>query len=119
MPAADTEKVRLKSPTTPARPWFLYVVKCSSGTLYTGISTDVARRVREHNAGRGARYTASRRPVTLQASWRFPDRRSAMQAEIAFKHKSRSTKERAIRTAGEFREGRWAMADDECAPSTR
>lgn len=113
MPAKDTEQVRIKSPTPPSRPWFLYVVKCKSGTFYTGISTDVARRVREHNAGRGARYTASRRPVTLQASWRFSDQRSAMHAEIAFKKKSRSAKERAIRAASEYRDGCWAMEHDE------
>lgn len=89
------------------RPWYLYVVQCADGTLYTGISTDVSRRVAEHNAGRGARYTASRRPVLLQAIWRFKNRRTAMKAESAFKRKNRSAKDRAIEAQGSYREGIW------------
>jgi len=93
----------------PPRPWFLYVVRCTDDTLYTGISTDVARRVLEHNAGRGARYTAAHRPVSLRAVWRFPDRRTAMQAEIALKRRDRATKLRLIRTARNYREGTWDL----------
>jgi len=89
------------------RDWFLYVVECADGTFYTGISTDVSRRVAEHNAGRGARYTASRRPVRLQAMWRFRNRKNAMQAEIRFKRKTRAAKERTIGVESEFRGGIW------------
>ena len=92
---------------TAERPWFLYVVECADATLYTGISIDVARRVKEHNAGRGAKYTAARRPVTLRAAWRFPNRQTAMQAEIAFKHRLRKDKIRLIQAGGEFRKGQW------------
>jgi len=92
---------------TAERPWFLYVVECADGTLYTGISTDVSRRVKEHNAGRGAKYTTARRPVTLHAVWRFPDHRSAIQAEIAFKRKQRPLKKRLIAAAGAFCQGEW------------
>jgi putative endonuclease len=51
----------------PVKPWFVYILRCADDTLYTGITTDVARRVREHNAGvaLAARYTRSRRPVAL------------------------------------------------------
>ena len=87
--------------------WYLYVVECADGTLYTGISTDVPRRIAEHNAGRGARYTASRRPVSLQAAWRFKDRLSAMQAEGIFKRQGRQAKERAIASREGFRDGVW------------
>ena len=87
--------------------WYLYVVECVDGTFYTGISTDVPRRISEHNAGRGARYTASRRPVLLQAAWRFSDRPTAMQAEGIFKRKNRPAKERAIAAGEGFREGIW------------
>jgi predicted GIY-YIG superfamily endonuclease len=45
--------------------WFVYVVRCADGTLYTGTTTDTARRVARHNAGTGARYTRSRLPVVL------------------------------------------------------
>jgi putative endonuclease len=89
------------------RDWFLYVVECADGTFYTGISTDVSRRVAEHNAGRGARYTASRRPVHLQAIWRFSNRKNAMQAEVCFKRKNRTAKERTIAAEDGFREGTW------------
>jgi putative endonuclease len=90
-----------------ARPWFLYVVLCADQTLYTGISTDVDRRVKQHNAGRGARYTSSRRPVTLQAVWRFPNHASALKAEMAFKKRGRPQKDRLIQAAKDYREGRW------------
>lgn len=49
-----------------AAPWHVYIVSCSDGTFYTGITTDLERRIGEHNAGKaGARYTRSRRPVRL------------------------------------------------------
>ena len=47
------------------RTWYLYLLECSDGTLYTGITVDTERRVRCHNAGRGARYTRTRLPVKL------------------------------------------------------
>ncbi|MEA3340584.1 MAG: GIY-YIG nuclease family protein [Chloroflexota bacterium] len=74
------------------RPWFLYVLRCADETLYTGITTDLARRVAEHNSGRGARYTAGRRPVAPLAAWRFPDRGAAQRAEYRFRHLSRTRK---------------------------
>jgi putative endonuclease len=99
----------MTQPPHRGRPWFLYVVECADHSLYTGISTDVERRVREHNSGRGSQYTGTRRPVVLRAAWRFPDRRHAMQAEIAFKRQRKTAKERAIRSADSYREGSWAM----------
>jgi putative endonuclease len=99
----------MTQPPSHRRPWFLYVVECADQSLYTGISTDVERRVREHNRGRGSQYTASRGPVVLRASWRFPDRRHAMKAEIAFKRQRKTAKERVIRSADSYRDGSWAM----------
>jgi ADP-ribose pyrophosphatase YjhB (NUDIX family)/predicted GIY-YIG superfamily endonuclease len=72
--------------------WFLYALCCADGTLYAGVTTDLARRVAEHNAGRGARYTAGRRPVRLIAAWRFPGRGAAQRAEARFRRLSRSRK---------------------------
>lgn len=73
--------------------WFVYVVRCCDDTLYTGVTTDVDRRVEEHNVSpRGARYTRARRPVSLQASWACPDRSIAMKAEYAVKQLERSEK---------------------------
>lgn len=73
--------------------WYLYVVECADETLYTGITTDPQRRVHEHNhSSRGAKYTRSRRPVRLVATWRFEDQSSAASAEWHFKQLSRPQK---------------------------
>lgn len=80
--------------------WYLYVVECADGTLYAGIATDVARRIEEHNSSpKGARYTRSRRPVTLRASWPFADRSAASSAEWHFKRLTRRQKLARIREA--------------------
>ncbi|GAB4527615.1 MAG: hypothetical protein Kow0063_03090 [Anaerolineae bacterium] len=78
--------------TVEARPWFLYVVRCGDETLYTGVTVDVARRVRDHNAGKGSAYTAARRPVSLVAVWGFEGQAAALRAERAFKRLSRQRK---------------------------
>ncbi|MFQ5578262.1 MAG: GIY-YIG nuclease family protein, partial [Anaerolineae bacterium] len=68
----------------------VYMVQCRDNTLYTGWTTDLSRRLAAHNAGRGARYTQSRRPVKLVYSKTLPDRRSAMQHERALKQLTRA-----------------------------
>ncbi|MEE8389383.1 MAG: GIY-YIG nuclease family protein [Anaerolineae bacterium] len=73
-------------------PWFFYALRCADGTLYAGVTTDLTRRVAEHNAGRGARYTAGRRPVRPVAAWRFPDRGAAQRAEARFRRLTRTRK---------------------------
>ncbi len=75
-----------------AREAFTYIVECSDGTLYTGWARDVASRVEAHNAGRGARYTRSRRPVRLWYWERHPDRATAMRRERQIKRLSRPRK---------------------------
>jgi putative endonuclease len=72
--------------------WFLYALRCGDGTLYTGVTTDLARRLDEHNTGQGARYTSGRRPVKLIGAWRYADRSAAQQAEARFKKLSRGRK---------------------------
>lgn len=66
---------------------YMYVLECSDGSLYTGYTTDVKRRVDTHNAGKGAKYTRARLPVTLLYQEEFPDKPSAMSAEALFKEK--------------------------------
>ena len=79
------------------RPWFLYVVHCSDGTLYTGVTTDISRRIREHNTGsRGAKYTRTRRPVELVYWVDFNNRSSAQKAEYKFKKLTRKQKDEII-----------------------
>lgn len=75
---------------------FVYMVRCADGSLYTGWTTDVERRVAQHNAGRGGRYTRSRRPVTLVFQEEFLDRSAAMRREREIKQLDREHKERLI-----------------------
>lgn len=66
-------------------PWFLYLIECSDGSVYTGIATDVQARFDKHCSGMGARYTRSRKPVRLLASFELADRSSASRAEYRVK----------------------------------
>ena len=68
--------------------YYVYILECRDGTLYTGIATDVERRVAEHNTtDKGAKYTRARRPVTLVYSEAFSDRSSASKREYEIKKK--------------------------------
>ena len=64
---------------------FAYMVKCADGTLYSGYTTDLARRVKAHNSGRGAKYTRARRPVSLVYYEIFSEKGAAMKREAALK----------------------------------
>ena len=73
--------------------WYVYIVRCSDNSLYTGITVDLERRVGEHNTSKkGAKYTKSRRPVHLVYSETHQDRSSASKRESAIKKLSRSDK---------------------------
>jgi putative endonuclease len=73
--------------------WFLYVVECSDGTLYTGITKDLNRRINEHNYGiKAAKYTRSRRPVKLLISWEYKTHSEAASEEYHFKKLNRKQK---------------------------
>ncbi len=79
---------------------YTYIVRCSDGTLYTGWTNDLDKRVRDHNEGRGAKYTRSRRPVILAYYEEFPTKEEAMSREWAIKHMTRAKKEEMIRSSG-------------------
>jgi len=73
--------------------YYLYILQCADGTLYTGISTDVSRRLLEHNSShRGAKYTRSRRPVKLVYSKKCLTRSRAAKTEASIKKLSRQEK---------------------------
>ena len=74
----------------------MYVVECSDGTLYCGITNSLDIRMKTHNLGKGAKYTRSRLPVRLRAFWPHEDRSTASKAEYAFKQLSRAEKLRRI-----------------------
>jgi len=77
--------------------WFLYVLRCSDSTFYTGVTTDVQRRLNEHNTSpRGAKYTKTRRPTELVYWISFEDRSKAQKAEYRFKKLTRRQKEEII-----------------------
>lgn len=71
---------------------YVYLVRCADDSLYTGYSTDVMRRVRFHNTGKGAKYTRSRLPVELVAHWEYPDKGTALSAEYRLRHMPRARK---------------------------
>ena len=81
--------------------YWVYIVACADGTFYTGIATDVARRLREHNGDKpnGARYTSTRRPVRLVYQAAFANRADASKEEYRIKQLSRADKDRLIATA--------------------
>lgn len=72
--------------------WYVYLLECRDGSIYTGIATDVERRFAEHAAGKGARYTRSRPPLRLLARFEYPDRSTASRAEYAIKQLSPARK---------------------------
>jgi predicted GIY-YIG superfamily endonuclease len=81
----------------PGRRWVLYIIKCGDGTLYTGITNDLARRVMQHNDGSASRYTRSRLPVKLVHQESCRGRSHALKKEFAMKSLSRKEKEEYIK----------------------
>ena len=77
--------------------WFVYLLRCADGSLYTGIAKDVDRRNRQHNAGTASRYTRCRRPVEVVYQETHPSRGSALKREAAIKARTRRQKEALIR----------------------
>jgi len=68
--------------------YYVYIVKCSDDTLYTGIATELERRIEEHNSSdKGSKYTRVRRPVSLVYSEEYPDRSAASKREYEIKKK--------------------------------
>lgn len=72
--------------------WYLYIVKCQDGSLYTGITTDITRRIKEHNAKRGAFYTKNKIPVELVYQETMSDQSQARKREAAIKKLERKEK---------------------------
>lgn len=84
------------SPLPLKRNWTVYIVRCANGSLYTGITNDLPSRIADHNAGRGAKYTAAFGPVSLVWKRRKKDRSAASKLEAAIKKLSRPEKEAVI-----------------------
>ncbi|MDT3433880.1 GIY-YIG nuclease family protein [Haloarcula sp. 1CSR25-25] len=85
--------------TTARSPYHVYVLRCSDNTFYTGYTTDVERRVREHDAGDGAKYTRGRTPVELIHVESFDSQSAAMSREYEIKQYTRTEKERLVESS--------------------
>lgn len=72
--------------------WWVYMLRCRDDSLYTGCATDVDRRCAEHNSGKGAKYTRSRRPVEVVYREKVEDRSAALRREAAIKRLERREK---------------------------
>lgn len=75
---------------------FVYILSCSDGSFYTGYTTDLERRVKEHNSGNGAKYTRGRTPVTIVHNESYDTRSEAMSREYEIKQLRRSEKEALV-----------------------
>ena len=72
--------------------WYVYILRCSDGTLYTGSTDDVARRTAVHNSGKGAKYTRARRPVEVVYTETLPSYSDALKREYVIKQLTRQQK---------------------------
>lgn len=79
------------------KPWFVYILECADGTLYTGITDSIEKRLAMHNAGKGAKYTKGRTPVVLRFVEKALGRSEALKREMEIKKKNRHGKTRLIR----------------------
>lgn len=79
--------------------WYVYLLECLDGSLYTGIAVDVERRFAAHAAGKGARYTRAHPPRRILARFEHPDRSSASRAEAAIKRLTPARKRALAATA--------------------
>jgi putative endonuclease len=76
--------------------WWVYILRCRDGTLYTGVTTDPTRRLTQHNAGTASKYTRSRRPVALVYRERAKSHSAALRRELAIKKLSRAAKDALV-----------------------
>ena len=72
--------------------WIVYLLRCCDGSLYTGITNDLSRRLQSHNCGTASAYTRSRRPLALAYQEQQPDRGAALKREAAIRRLSRAEK---------------------------
>ncbi len=96
--AMTSKPVKAKAPKTPQKSttWVVYIVQCADGTFYTGITNDLERRLKQHNAGTASRYTRCRLPVVLIYQEVQPTKGAALKRELEIKSLSRKAKKRLI-----------------------
>jgi putative endonuclease len=110
---ADAARARVRDTRDTSSCWFLYLLECSDGSIYTGVAVDVAARYAAHLRGKGARYTRSHPPRRLLLVLPYPDRSAALRAEHAMKRLSRADKRsRCLRC-----DGLWRLRGINAAPA--
>jgi predicted GIY-YIG superfamily endonuclease len=87
-------------PPSDSRSWWVYILRCGDGTLYTGIALDVPARLAQHRAGTGAKYTRGREPLELVYQEASPSRSAATRREAAIKRCSRGAKLALVQSMG-------------------
>ena len=101
MPPDELGALDLRERTTMmAAPWFVYLIECRDGSIYTGIAVDVAARYAAHASGKGARYTRAHPPARLLGCIGYPDRSSASKAEYQIKQLKPADKRRYAEAMG-------------------
>lgn len=83
---------RSKKSVQEDKKWYVYIVRCTDDTLYTGITTDVDRRIKQHNEGKGAKYTRGRGPVALVKFFTRDSKGEALKLEYQIKQLSKEEK---------------------------
>ncbi|MDY3559003.1 GIY-YIG nuclease family protein [Gemmata sp. JC673] len=90
-PRARSQPPKAKNPK-----WVVYILRCADGTLYTGITTDLDRRLTQHNAGTASKYTRARRPVTVAYRQAAKTHGDALRRELAVKKLTRAAKDALV-----------------------
>lgn len=75
-----------------SKKWYVYMLECADGSIYTGITNDIKARLAKHNNGKGAKYTKGRTPVILKVKWLLKNKSEAAKKEYALKQLSRIEK---------------------------
>ncbi|MCX7430540.1 MAG: GIY-YIG nuclease family protein [Planctomycetia bacterium] len=96
MKATRTTKPGQRKPRQPKPGWLVYLLRCRDGSLYTGITNDLPKRLKAHAAGKASRYTRSRLPTKLAYTEPQPSRSAALKREAAIKKLSRPQKDDLI-----------------------
>ena len=97
---AKAKEVAVEKLLRELRTWLVYILRCADGSLYTGITNDLPRRLKQHNAGTASRYTRCRLPAVLVYQEAQASHGHALRRELAIKSLSRQEKESMIRVAG-------------------
>lgn len=97
--AAAEESVK-PAPASEEKPYWVYILVCQDGSLYTGIALDPFKRLTQHNAGKGAKYTKNRRPCRMVYREEMPSKGEALRREYAIKKLSRTEKLSLIKDSG-------------------